>query len=509
MDDPARSKIHRTFYIMPILVLGAFLRLLLIGYKSLWADEGITWYMALGEIQQDTHWLVHYLYLWSIDLFGWNEAAGRLPSALFGWLSIPLVYAFGNAFFDRRFALYGAFITAISPYLIGLSQEMRIYSFLGLEIWLALFCFLHILKEGQDDQKYWITLLIVGIIGQYTHCFFLFILFYFALVLIIKTGRRGWKIWGKFILLIFAVLLLSIPQLIQTFTVTEERKHIIAADFSHYLANIYRVFRAYFCFVFGEFLTNRPGSVIPFLRTHLLHFIAAFAMVIVWISMVFLGLQEFIKAIKKKDHLLWTGKTILGLLVLFTLFFFLIDTSTSAHLVFLYVPFVLIIISFFTYHNGWLKNKIVLAFLLLTFIALTDYYQTPYFAYDRSDWKGAASLLKQRIQSEDAVLIQGSRVAYYTLKFYHPELDDNAYYLPRHDPNFKEGDAQWNWWWKTSFNEKILTLLNEYPRVWLAETNWDWEVDSELRAVYDADTWNYGDDLQVHLLKRRTEDSNP
>ncbi len=508
MNATLESRKNQIVYLAPILIIALLLRLILIGHKCFWADEGITWYMALGEIHRDSPPIYFYLFNWSIQLFGWNEFAGRLPSAIFGWLSIPIIYVIGKSFFSRKFGLYLASIAALSPYLITLSQEMRIYSLLGFEILLALWFFLNILKNEQKNSAWWIGLLITGIIGQYTHCFFIFILGFFGLVLLAKVGWREWRRWIKFLLMTLTIILLSLPQLLQTFFIAGERQHIYASDSPHLLTNAYRVFRSYFSFVFGEFLTNLPGSIGPFLQTHVFHFAVAIVMIVVWLFIVILGMKELLKILNQNDFRALTIKVISGMLIIFTLFFFIIDISTSGHVIFIYVPFLFLVTSFFTFNKTRIRNIILVFFLALNIIALFDYYKSPCFAYERSDWQAAGNLLKREYTPGDAVLILGARNAYYTLKFYYPELDENVYYRPRHDPDFKTDRYRWEWWREKSTNEKIYSLMSVHPRLWLVKFDQPWDADESIREVYRGNSWNLGQELQVHLFEDRLIDLN-
>ena len=122
--SPDRQETHPIWLIL-ILFMAAILRLLLLGDKPFWADEGIAWWMALGEIEHDAPAIYRYAFGWAAQLFGWNEFAGRLPSALFGVLSVAVIYAIGKTVFNHRFGLSAAVLASISAYLIPLSQEIN------------------------------------------------------------------------------------------------------------------------------------------------------------------------------------------------------------------------------------------------------------------------------------------------------------------------------------------------------------------------------------------------
>jgi hypothetical protein len=119
-----------------ILALGAFLRFFRIGGQSLWADEGNSVAMAhrsLAEIATaaaaDIHPPLYYwlLSLW-VRIFGDSEAALRALSAVWGILTVWLVYQIGSRLVDKRTGLVAALLAAINPFLIYYSQEARMYA---------------------------------------------------------------------------------------------------------------------------------------------------------------------------------------------------------------------------------------------------------------------------------------------------------------------------------------------------------------------------------------------
>lgn len=483
-----------------ILSIGVVLRLLLLGDKPFWADEGVGWWMALGEIEHDAPAIYGYAFGWAAQLFGWNEFAGRLPSVLFGVLSVAVIYAIGKSVFNRRFGLYAAALASISAYLIPLSQEMRIYSLLGLEMWLALWFFLMILRDERAHTGWWTGLLLVGIAGQYTHCFFIFVLIYLGAVLIVVRGW-GWRSHQiKYLAVIIAVLLLALPELLNTFSAAGERRTLFAADFYHLKMNALRVILSYFCFLFGDYLTNLPGTIIPYLKVHSFRLVTGLAMTGAWIALGFLASKQSLRMARRGDFQALVVRIFIGMLAVFTLLFVVIDVSTSGHLIFVYVPFVFLLATFWTRRHGALKMVITVLFLVLTSTALVTHYTSSTFACERADWRAAGDLLERRLETDDAVLILRARNAYYTLKFYLPEMKGDLYYQPRHDPALSENEELMDWWVQTSFDEKVSSLLGDHSRVWVVESELAWEPGEGLDDCA-IQRWDFGYNLQVHLVE--------
>ena len=498
-SSPNRKKAHLIWCIV-ILSLAAILRLLLLGDKSFWADEGVGWWMALGEIEHDAPAIYGYAFGWAIQLFGWSEFAGRLPSALFGVLSVAVVYAIGKNLFDRRFGLHAAAIASMSAYLVPLSQEMRVYSLLGLELWLALWFFLMILRDERAHAGWWTGLLLVGIAGQYTHCFFIFVLIYFGAVLIVVRGW-GWRSHlFKYLAVLFAVLLLALPEVLNTFSATGERRTLFAADFYHLKMNALRVILSYFCFLFGDYLTNLPGNAIPYLRVHLFQLVTALGMMGTWMAASLLVLKASLKMVRGGNFQALGVRIFIGMMGVFTLLFLIVDVSSSGHLVFVFAPFVFLLAAAGLRQNRLLRKIVIILFFLLTATSLVTHYNASTFACERADWRAAGTLLEQKLESTDAVLLLRGRDAYYTLKFYFQEMKGGVFYQPRHDPALTGSRELMDWWDQTSFDEKVSSLLGDHTRVWVVESELAWEPGEGLEG-YVIRRWDFGYDLQVHLIE--------
>jgi mannosyltransferase len=135
------SRTFRILILAGILAAGGFLRLWNLGAASLWVDEINTHYSARSwnETGKDlfpsgkqdgraqaltlTTALVY-------RLVGMNEAATRLPSALFGILSILIAYGLARRLFGTRVGLMTAFFVAFSHFEVGWSRTARMYTLL-------------------------------------------------------------------------------------------------------------------------------------------------------------------------------------------------------------------------------------------------------------------------------------------------------------------------------------------------------------------------------------------
>ena len=106
----------------------------------------------------------------------------RLPAALFGILSVWLVFLIGKKLFGRKEAALAAFLTATSTYLIYYSQQARSYSGMVLLILCSLLFYLDALKTGR--LRSWILFILFATLSGYMHLFSLVMIpvyvFFFA-----------------------------------------------------------------------------------------------------------------------------------------------------------------------------------------------------------------------------------------------------------------------------------------------------------------------------------------
>ena len=120
-----------------VFLLGLLLRLMDLGGQSLWIDELLTLqqgrvpgYSLWTQFLDDAQAALPMVLATMMSRISENEGWLRLPSALLGALSIPLIFEVVRRFATDRAALIAALLLAIHPMHIGHSQEVRGYSFM-------------------------------------------------------------------------------------------------------------------------------------------------------------------------------------------------------------------------------------------------------------------------------------------------------------------------------------------------------------------------------------------
>jgi uncharacterized membrane protein len=187
-----------------IILLGAVLRLYGLGSESLWLDEATTARragMSYTELFSDSGSGTQLpLYFWIskfwCDRAGTSEFALRFPAALFGILVILMVYHLGRKLFTQAAGVWGAFFTAINPYLIHYSQEARPYTLMALLAMVSWYYMLHLFRDVRIKDMVGFILSTTAIL--YTHPLGFLILLTHAFGLLIyrripeyRTARRN------------------------------------------------------------------------------------------------------------------------------------------------------------------------------------------------------------------------------------------------------------------------------------------------------------------------------
>jgi len=191
--------------LLAIMVLGMALRLTAIN-QSLWMDEAISalavkGHSFLGLITNfapgDTHPPLFYFILkfWT-QIFGYSEISLRLPSVIFGAMTIPVVYLIGKRVAGEKVGIFSALLIATSGLHVYYSQEARMYALSTFAVSLAIYFFL---KIGQNAKKadwfiFSLSLLLVGA-SDYLPLLTIPALWIWGFLL-----KKHWNWWKSFLL---------------------------------------------------------------------------------------------------------------------------------------------------------------------------------------------------------------------------------------------------------------------------------------------------------------------
>lgn len=219
-----------------ILLLALVLRLINLN-QSLWLDEAVQAITAkesipyiFQEIVGDFHPpLYHFLMHFWVRVFGSSEIALRMPSVIFGVITVYTSYLIaGEIKKGKFFSLVTAFFLATAPFHVYYSQEVRMYSLVTMFSSLSVLFFLKTLKDDNkldivlwlvfsifavySDYYAWLVLLSEGIYllfskkTKYIKLFLIVVLFYLPWLPMffnqVNTGIMATRVlpeWGKLV----------------------------------------------------------------------------------------------------------------------------------------------------------------------------------------------------------------------------------------------------------------------------------------------------------------------
>lgn len=135
-QDGTRFHLDSYQLLLIIIVFGAGVRFLFLGWKSFWYDELYdVWSsrLALGSMMREAlasgHPPLYYLIGHFWFALGSGEVWDRMVSWAAGAATIWLVYQVGKDLFSRRTGLWGAALAAVAPMLVAYSDMATSYSF--------------------------------------------------------------------------------------------------------------------------------------------------------------------------------------------------------------------------------------------------------------------------------------------------------------------------------------------------------------------------------------------
>ena len=166
--------------ILLIIVAGVFARLLFLGYPMQY-DESYTvvvfaqrpWRNLISDYSlPNNHIFYSILVKLSINLFGSEPWAVRLPAFLSGILTIPAGYILARQLYGRKTALLGAGLIAVFPIMVSYNTNSRGYS-LYMLCSLVIFSLVPYLIK-HNNLAAWILTIITTVVGFYTVPFMLY-----------------------------------------------------------------------------------------------------------------------------------------------------------------------------------------------------------------------------------------------------------------------------------------------------------------------------------------------
>ena len=372
-----------------------------VGYQSLWYDEILTFLSSNGTLSHvlfqtevKTNILpLYYLIVHAFLALSDQDMFLRIPSVIFGSLTIPLFYYLVNHVFGPQMGLWASTFIAISPFHIFYSQEARPYT-MFLFLCLLAFLLLQLSIEKKQNRFLKFSFIIVGASTFYCHTVAIPFLTFLGLYAVIVLSVDQWRHWISTFLTLGILLL---PGLYRAFMIQESGKVWQTFD-PLLLPNILWAFTTGFSF--GPSLLDLHGAermedILPRVLT------------IVSICILVFGLGLYGARRSFKEY----NSTILSL----ALFFFLpltfmclgaIVTSRPfhvRHVVPSFLPFIVFLaLGVHCLQKRYLKIVCAGLIIFISVFSLNNYYFDN--RYHRADNKGVANFLMRHSTEGDLVV---------------------------------------------------------------------------------------------------------
>lgn len=429
-----------------LVLLGAlFVRLYALGSESFWLDEAIVWDRIRGgplkfffDWDADTQGPIYPLLIWIWSkVFGFGEISLRVPSALFGVLSIHALYLLGKRLFGHTAAIWASVITAVNPFLLYYSQEARPYT---LWLWASLlavwYLFRFMERPSRVNEYGFIGLTLVSL---YVHPYGPFLLAIFAAVIVVLHPRSEWSRFKKSAWTIGIAYLPEAYIFLDTFIGKVKNKWSVAAW-------IYR-----------------PDLTTPWLY---MKYYFSWDVLAAFISVLLIGgMIVFYRRIRESREGFVVCWAIIGGL-------FGLPWLVSQVTPILWMRYTIIVVAPVTLLAGWsiaqLKRPLQFAavglFLMASVYPLYHYYS----GTDKDPWREAVTWLSPRIAPQDRIIVHPLR-APIPFEYYYRDLFDHEIVIPQDTAKVAETipDSGTVWFVTATYShskpmrEKIYSVLNE------------------------------------------------
>lgn len=379
-----------------ILTIGLVLRLISLN-QSLWFDEAINVMAAqkFSLIEMVTRYAIGdfhppgwFIILWSWGkMFGYSESVLRLPSVIFGVLTVYATYLIGKKLVSRQLGLTAALLLSINPLHIYYSQDTRMYALAALSVAVNVFLLVKIIKKEDVNLILFIISNFAVLMSDYVSYLIFPAQLFFLLLFKEKEIVKNW-------LMAFAgALTLSIWWL-PTFLAQLDTGAVTSA-----LLPTWK-------FVVGGFnIKALPLTFVKFIigRISLADKITYAILLLPVCSLVIYLLWRGVKSLNSNPR----NFLIFWLLippVIATLISLIIPIYSYFRMLFVIPAFVILIAAGILSFKNKLSYVILTVFVLLEIFCALVYLFNP--AYQREDWKGLVSFFRD--QKSPVVLFESS-----------------------------------------------------------------------------------------------------
>jgi uncharacterized membrane protein len=215
------AMVHREEIMLSgLLITGLFLRLYRLGDNSFWYDEAGVAIAASAHTVHEMLSIVRshaaampldYLVAWFVARIDLSETMLRLPSVMWGTLSLGVAYLIYKQLADPSVAKVAVLLLALSPLHLQFSRELRFYA--ALIFFYLLLTHLLMRAVAHSHKISWMLAGAVALVGAYFHYFVMLAFINIACWIYFKPviSIPKFATWKRFIICLVAVSLAVLP----------------------------------------------------------------------------------------------------------------------------------------------------------------------------------------------------------------------------------------------------------------------------------------------------------
>lgn len=381
-----------------IITLALVLRLINLN-QSLWLDEGINvlaaqnyslFEMVTEYAKADFHppgWFV-LLWFWT-KLFGYSEIAVRIPSVIFGVVTVYITFLIGKKILSKELGLTAAVLLTINPLHIFYSQEARMYAMAALAVSISIFLLLKMAKGERVN----LVLLIVSNLFLLTSDYLAYFIFP-AQIIFLLVNKKG-QMLKKWLVALAVSILLGIwwlPIFLSQFNVGAAAATNLPTWKSVVGAFDFKTIPL----TFVKFIIGKISLTDKFIYAAVLLPICSWFGFLLWRGIR--SMDDF----SRKLLLIW----IIVPISLATIISFVVPIYSYFRVLFVIPPFVILIAAGILSAKTNLKHIFLITTILIEIFCSLVYLFNP--SFHREDWKGLVNFFKT--QSKGVILFESSGI---------------------------------------------------------------------------------------------------
>jgi len=414
MEQPGdRSNV---LYVMVIVLTALFLRFFELGSQSLWLDEAVIYSQtkaaSVAEVystvmEQEGHIgpLYHILNYLCSRVFGYSEWALRLPSAVYGTISVLLVYMVASALWGSRAALLSSALMAFSPLHVWYSQEARMYSLWLMLILAAVLLFIRMLEKR--SRSLWVLLTVCASLCLWTFLNSVFVFAGLGLYLLISHRKHKLQ-WYEYALCIGLAVVTYLPGIAallakQTIAVGSTRQtSVFDLAYTFYVFNVGTTFGPTLYAIRASL--KQFGAISAACRILSDNVLTILPPVLLFGGLLAVGIRHAISERRNESYKLTLVLLFVPSTLIFTIALFSRSLAFNVRYVLCALPFYLMLLSVTLTRLSATKKQVLVALtFVLYLVSLFNHYFTD--KYAKLDFRSVVKYLHETMRDDDKAII--------------------------------------------------------------------------------------------------------